>query len=103
VIFHVAPDVDPWFVHETMREKQEYAERERLARRALRAAPSRGPLLYPVRRRLGLQLISLGTSLQGPALETEPRLPGLDSHPLDQNEAALGDRLAQAQERLIFR
>jgi hypothetical protein len=73
VINHSAPDFDPLFVHEALREKLEYAQRERLARRARRTAPSRGPLLYPVRRRLGLQLISLGTALQGPAPQAKHR------------------------------
>jgi hypothetical protein len=64
---------DPWFVHETMQEKLTFAESERLVRRALRTSQARTPMLYPVRRRLGLQFVALGTALQGSAPNSNGR------------------------------
>lgn len=58
-------EYDPWFVQDTLREKQAYAAGERLARQALRTSQTHTPMLFPVRRRLGLRLIALGTALQG--------------------------------------
>lgn len=46
-------EYDPWFVQETLREKQAYAAGERLARQALRTSQTHTPMLFPVRRRLG--------------------------------------------------
>ncbi len=62
-------EYDPYFVQQTMREKQALAASERLARQAQQSHRPRTSALFPVRRRLGLQLIALGTALQGPALE----------------------------------
>jgi hypothetical protein len=62
-------EFDPRFVHQTLREKRARAACERLAREVLRTSEARTPALYPVRRLVGLQLIALGTALQGSPAE----------------------------------
>jgi hypothetical protein len=62
-------DYNPRFVQADLSEKHAAAARERLARQARRTAHARASARETVRRRLGLQLIALGTALRGPLPE----------------------------------